>query len=65
MVRGLAKTAVAYIVLAAVTFRLVGFHAGTLSILTVKSTEEASAPHVSFTPAPEGSHLEIAEEPTI
>jgi len=52
----LANTAEPYIVLAAVTFRLVGFHAGTLSILTVKSTEEASAPHVSFTPAPEGSH---------
>jgi len=31
----------------------------------VKSTEEASAPHVSLTFEPEGSHLEIAEEPTI
>lgn len=63
--RGLANTVVPYIVLVAETFKLVGFHAGTLSILTVKSTDPASAPHVSLTPEPEGSHFEIAEEPTI
>lgn len=47
------------------TFKLTGFHAGTLSILTVKSTDPASTPHVSFTLAPEAVHSEIAVEPTI
>jgi hypothetical protein len=63
---GLTNTAaVPYIVLVAVTFKLVGVHAPTLSILTVKSADPASAPHVSVTPAPELTHLEIAVEPTI
>lgn len=50
----MANTVVVNIVLVAVTFKLVGFHAGTLSILTVKSTDPASAPHVRVTPEPEG-----------
>jgi len=55
----LAKIVVVYIVLVAVTNKLVGFQAGTFNILTVKSTDPASIPHVSFTPEPEGSHFEI------
>jgi len=31
----------------------------------VKSTDPASIPHVSVTLEPEGTHFEIAEEPTI
>lgn len=54
-----------YTVLEALTFKLAGFHVGTLSNLTVKSTDAASFPHVSLTLEPVGSHFEIAEEPTI
>jgi len=62
---GLANTPlVPYKVLVAVTVKVVGYHAYTLSILTVKSTDPASFPHVSVTPAPELTHVEIAVEPT-